>query len=126
MRKKILIIDDDHSFCEVMQLYLEKMGYEVIVREEPMTGLTALRGKKPGLVILDVHMPRGGGKLVFQALLNDPTLKDVAVLVATVTKRPEDIFENLGSKPDSRVRILTKPLDMIEVSNLIKELYPVK
>ncbi len=54
---KVLLVDDDASLGEAVQLYLAKAGYEVFVARKGREGLQQVYQRRPDLVILDVMMP---------------------------------------------------------------------
>ncbi|HMV49997.1 MAG TPA: response regulator [Blastocatellia bacterium] len=57
MAHKVLLVDDDNEFREVMVLALESYGYEVIEAADAKSALELLRGERPDAIISDLHMP---------------------------------------------------------------------
>ncbi len=57
MAHKVLLVDDDNEFREVMALALESYGYEVIEAADAKSALELLRGERPDAIISDWHMP---------------------------------------------------------------------
>jgi CheY-like chemotaxis protein len=53
---------------------------------------------RPGMILLDLNLPRLGGLEVLQRIKNDESLKTIPVIVLTVSQREEDIVRsyNLG------------------------------
>ena len=60
-KTKILIVDDDKNICELLRLYLEKEGYETSLAYDGEQALERFSADKPGLVLLDVMMPKIDG-----------------------------------------------------------------
>ena len=58
---KILVVDDDSNIRELLQLYLEKEGYEVIAAPDGEKALEIFDSAAPDLILLDVMMPRLDG-----------------------------------------------------------------
>jgi two-component system, OmpR family, response regulator len=56
-KTKILVIDDDVNICELMRLYLEKDGYEVITVYNGMKGVEVFKESAPNLILLDIMLP---------------------------------------------------------------------
>jgi DNA-binding response OmpR family regulator len=54
---RLLFIDDDLDFLEVMTLFFEKNGYTVQTASKPEEGLKIIKTQPPDLVVLDVMMP---------------------------------------------------------------------
>ena len=47
MATKILVIDDDLNICNLLQMYLEKEGYEVRTANDGVEGVSAFRMYEP-------------------------------------------------------------------------------
>ena len=62
--QRILIADDDANICELVRLYLEKEGYETVVRFNGEKALEIFRGGGIDLAILDIMMPKADGVTV--------------------------------------------------------------
>lgn len=56
-RSKVLVVDDDINICELIRLYLEKEGYEVLTVYNGRTGLDTFGESAPNIVILDIMLP---------------------------------------------------------------------
>lgn len=61
MKQKILVVDDEVNICELIQLYLEKEGFEVSVANDGLTAIEIFKETTPDLVILDVMLPGADG-----------------------------------------------------------------
>ncbi len=90
MRKaKVLIIDDERGFTEMVKFNLEVTGrYRVFIENDSAFALDTVIRTQPDIILLDVIMPcREGPDVVFQ-LQNHPLSRDVPVifLTATITK----------------------------------------
>ncbi len=55
--EKILVVDDDTNICELLRLYLEKEGYEVVLAHNGADAVTAFRELSPSLMLLDIMLP---------------------------------------------------------------------
>lgn len=54
---KILVVDDDINICELLRLYIEKEGYEVIIANDGGQAVAKFKDGKPDLVLLDIMLP---------------------------------------------------------------------
>ena len=54
---KILVVDDDINICELLRLYIEKDGYEVVIANDGGQAVTKFKTEKPDLVMLDIMLP---------------------------------------------------------------------
>jgi CheY-like chemotaxis protein len=50
--------------------------------------------RRPGLILLDLNMPRKDGRTVLKELKNDPDLRQIPVVVLTTSKADEDIYRS--------------------------------
>jgi DNA-binding response OmpR family regulator len=55
--KRILIIDDDVSFRDLLRIHLSAAGFRVQVAEDGVTGGRALLENMPDLIVSDLNMP---------------------------------------------------------------------
>ena len=60
-KTRILVIDDDVNICELIRLYLEKEGYEVLSVYNGKRGLECFSEFTPNLVVLDIMLPGADG-----------------------------------------------------------------
>jgi two-component system OmpR family response regulator len=56
-KPRILVIDDEENVCELISLYFEKAGYEIICSGDGSEGIDMIRSHKPDMVILDLMLP---------------------------------------------------------------------
>ncbi len=81
--KKIVIIDDEKSFCEVLLFALKKAGFEVIYYTDPQEALIKIVEIKPDLILLDLVMPIINGFDVLTYLKNDFKEKTPPIIILT-------------------------------------------
>lgn len=78
--KKLLIIDDEPGFVELVQEYFRSSGYDARSALNLEDAITAFRQQKPKVVILDFNMPMVTGDKFLPILQNlDPTVKIIIV-----------------------------------------------
>jgi two-component system, OmpR family, response regulator len=86
MKKRILLLDDEIDFANVMKMTLELTGqYEVRTAVRSATFLTVAQDYRPDLILLDCMMPGLDGGEVAAALQADPVLKDTPFMFFTAT-----------------------------------------
>ncbi len=56
-KTKVLVVDDDVNICELIRLYLEKEGWEVLTVYNGKSGLESFTQSAPSIVILDIMLP---------------------------------------------------------------------
>lgn len=55
--ERILVVDDDNNICELLRLYLEKEGYDVILAHNGGEAIKMFQELSPDLMILDIMLP---------------------------------------------------------------------
>jgi two-component system NtrC family sensor kinase len=69
MKERVLVVDDSKEVRNFLSEYILKpRGFEVLLAANGLEGLALAVSKKPGLLILDVQMPRLGGLDLLQRL----------------------------------------------------------
>jgi len=101
----VLVIDDEATIRDLMQRYLVKEGFRVVVASSGEEGLRLARELRPDAITLDVMMPGMDGWAVLTALKADPIVADIPVVMLTIV---DD--KNLGYALGA-ADYLTKPID---------------
>jgi CheY-like chemotaxis protein len=97
MKKRILLVDDEKSFTNLLKINLEETGhYEVRVENWAEDAFAAARQFKPDLILLDIIMPRMPGGNVAAQIKEDPELKDTPIVLLTAAVRKHQVEENEG------------------------------
>lgn len=113
---KVMICDDERAIVRLLQIQLERDGYEVVVAFDGKTGLDMIRAEHPDLCVLDVMMPYMDGTEVLRRLRRDPATENLPVILLTAKSQDEDVFEGYRSGADL---YLTKPFNPLEVLTMI-------
>ena len=105
---RILIVDDERDFVELVQYRLAGLGCEFIVANDGVQALSQARQFKPDLILLDILLPDLDGLSVCEILRRQPATKKIPVifmsaLSSEVTKR------TVAMQADD---FFTKPLDL--------------
>ena len=58
---KILVVDDDQNICELLRLYIEKEGFEVVIANDGRKALEMFEQENPDLIMLDIMLPELDG-----------------------------------------------------------------
>ena len=81
---RVLIVDDDPDFVEIIKIVLEDKGYKIGSATEGKRALEAMREERPSLVLLDVMMSYVlDGLHVAQEMRDDPDLRDIPVIMVS-------------------------------------------
>ena len=83
MGKKVLVVDDDHFFVQLLSDTLSSHGYEVLVAYDGMEALDKVREELPAYIFLDLILPKIDGVRVCRYLKEDPRYSSIPVIVLT-------------------------------------------
>ena len=67
-KQTIMVVDDDQNIAQLVRLYLEKEGYEVVDFQRGDTALAAFKVNPPALMLLDIMLPGIDGWQVCRAV----------------------------------------------------------
>jgi CheY-like chemotaxis protein len=81
--KRVLIVDDDPEVQQLLarMLRVEDATVEVATAQDAEQGLSALQSSLPGLVLLDIVMPRMDGWQFLEQKSRDAMLRDIPVIL---------------------------------------------
>jgi CheY-like chemotaxis protein len=117
----VLIADDEQHIRLLIEQTLEELedeGVELQTASDGEMALDVVRNQRPGLVFLDVMMPKLNGFEVCRAIKGDPSLAGTTVVLLTAKGQAYDREEGLASGAD---RYLTKPFDPDELLDVARE-----
>lgn len=106
MKAKILLVEDDVNFGNVLKNFLELDEYHVTLARDGVEGNDAFDSKSFDLVILDVMMPKMDGFAVAAAIRERD--KKVPIIFLTAKGMKEDMLKGYNAGADD---YLTKPFD---------------
>jgi PAS domain S-box-containing protein len=92
---KVLIIDDDKTAAELIQVILESEGYEVIKSMHGKEGVRLAASEKPDLIILDLIMPDISGFNVAYQLKQQQSTRNVPIIILTSMEIDEETREQM-------------------------------
>jgi CheY-like chemotaxis protein len=103
-----LVVDDEDSIRELIEVTLQMEGYRTLGAPDGQTALALARVHRPDVVTLDIMMPGMDGWQVAAHLGRDPLTRDVPIVV--VSGKP---LAELDAAPDRSLAsaVLTKPFD---------------
>ena len=105
---KIVVIEDDVTFLDLLRVHLASAGHEVLTAEDAALGLRAVITEGPDLILLDLTVPYLDGFEMIKALRNDPATKKIPLVVLTGRSDDETFAQvrKLGAS-----QFLTKPVE---------------
>ncbi len=125
---KVLIVEDNPGDAELTQRTMgqSEYHYDVSVLEDGDAAMDYLRGAGPeadtalpDLVILDLGLPKKDGREVLAEMGADPALKDIPVIILTVTRAERPLIRELGIHPS---RYCSKPLELVRFRGIMRDI----
>ncbi|MEH7548924.1 DNA-binding response regulator [Bacillus sp. AFS076308] len=113
-QETILIIDDEKEIRDLIGIYLNNEGYNVMKAADGIEGLTILEENTVHLVVLDIMMPRLDG---IQACLKIRESRNVPIIMLSAKSQDMDKIMGLTTGADDYV---TKPFQPLELVARIK------
>jgi CheY-like chemotaxis protein len=124
---EILLVEDNEDDVVIIQeAFAESRLVNVInTVSDGEEALTYLRRegrykavRQPGLILLDINMPKKNGFEVMQAMKVDPRLWTLPVIMLTMSDRDEDVIQSYANGACSYIR---KPVDLDQFHTVIKQ-----
>lgn len=112
--KRVLVVDDDAKTVELVQLYLKRDGYKVLIAYDGNEALHLAREAKPDLVVLDLMLPGVDGLEVCRQLREE---SDVPIIMLTARTTEADRLKGLDLGADDYV---TKPFSPRELAARVR------
>ena len=110
----ILVVEDDESTREIVELYLRRDGHAVVQARDGLEGLRLAREARPDLVVLDLMLPGLDGMEVCRSLREE---SDVPVVMLTARVDEADRLAGLDLGADDYV---TKPFSPRELAARVR------
>ena len=120
MARKILTCDDEKHIVRLIQVNLERQGYEVVTAYNGAEALAAVAAEKPDLIVLDVMMPEMTGFEVLEELKKNPETENIPVIMLTARSQDADVLRGWQSGVEC---YLTKPFNPMELIAFVKRIF---
>jgi two-component system response regulator RegX3 len=101
--KRILVVDDEPTFIDVLTIRLEAEGYEVVTAVDGFEALERFRTTRPDLILLDLMLPRVSGVDVCRDIRGSSS---VPIIMVTAKSSEVDVVVGLEVGADDYI---TKP-----------------
>ncbi|MBE0689634.1 MAG: response regulator, partial [Anaerolineae bacterium] len=113
------VVDDDWMNREMMQAYLERAGFRVVLAHDAASAMTTALEQQPDLIMLDVHMGETDGYDICRDLKADAQTSQIPVVMLSALNS-DDAREH--SADAGAVAFITKTLNLALVVTSIREL----
>jgi two-component system phosphate regulon response regulator PhoB len=120
MEKRILIIEDNIDFLNVLKARLEMNGYQTISENNGLIGLQTAKREIPDLILLDLMLPEMDGHKICRIIKFDQKLKHIPVII--LTSRDTDADTESAKKCRADAFVL-KTINFKILLEIIKEIF---
>jgi two-component system cell cycle response regulator DivK len=118
MMKKILIVEDNSDYREIMNLFITKMGYQVIQAKNSYEAIALAEAEGPDLIFMDMQLPDVDRVNTIAMLKQNP--KTSRIPVVAVTARMSALSEEKALKVGIATDLL-KPVSLQILKETIEE-----
>ncbi len=87
----VVVVEDDVFLANIYQKKFEMEGFKVIPADNGEKGLQEVQKKHPDIVLLDLLLPKMDGFTVLKNIKEDPSTKDIPVILLTNLGQKEDV-----------------------------------
>jgi CheY-like chemotaxis protein len=117
---RILIVDDHVSLQTLLTLFLKDVGYEAVTANNGAEALNYLRQSAdlPGLILLDIAMPKMTGWEFLSHQQRDPRLSCIPVVLMTALAHID-----CDERAPSAVAVVGKPMDLLDLEEVLHTHY---
>ncbi len=120
-KKRILLIDDQPEFVELIKLRLEANQYEVMTASGGQEGFDKAMSEKPDLIFLDIMMPQTNGFDVLPELRHHEQTHAIPVVMLTAKADTRSISK---SQKLGATDYMVKPVDSKTLLEVIQRYVP--
>lgn len=110
MKRRILVVDDDKKTVELVKLYLERDGYQVLAAYHGRQALELARQRRPDLIVLDLMLPVVNGLDVCRILRAE---SKIPIIMLTARTTEEDTLLGLDLGADDYIAKPFSPRELV-------------
>jgi len=119
MRKKILIVEDIPGLIHILQLEVQRLGYETILASNGKEAVEMAAAQLPNLIMMDILMPGMDGLEATRLIRQNPKTRSIPIMAVTALSSRKDKKKCLQSGCDD---FLTKPFTASQLRSRIETL----
>ena len=87
----VLLVEDDPFLSNLLKVRLQKENVDVVLARDGEEALKKIEEDKPGLVLLDLILPKKSGFEILEKVSTDPQLKDMPIIILSNLGQTNDI-----------------------------------
>jgi chemotaxis family two-component system response regulator Rcp1 len=126
--KIIFLVEDNKADVRLIQeaLKTSSLPHQVITVRDGVEAMNYLHqageyanAQRPDLILLDLNLPRKGGREVLAEIKSDPQLKRIPIVILTTSKNQDDIFHSYDLHANCYI---TKPRNLNQLFQIIQSI----
>lgn len=118
---RILVVDDNKDAAQMLALYLETMGHQVLIAHSSTLALVHANREKPDVCILDIGLPEMDGNELVRRLRAQPQTAQALFIAVTGYGQEHDRLRTMAAGFNHH---LVKPVDVAKLANLLDQHRP--
>ncbi len=120
-KKKLMLVDDEVGFTNLLRLNLEKTErFEVFVENDATKAIAGVRSFQPDVLLLDVVMPAMDGGDIVAELRMDPRLRKLPIVMLTALISKDEVSADAVAQSENLI-MLAKPVNMDMLLRVVDE-----
>ena len=112
---RILVVDDDQSILDSMEIALTLKDYEVETTTKGEETFSKIESFKPDLIFMDVYLSGMDGREICKQIKERDDTKHIPVIIFSANKSMKEVFEESGAND-----FIGKPFNMDELYDKVK------
>ncbi|MBU0602078.1 MAG: response regulator [Gammaproteobacteria bacterium] len=117
--KRIMVVDDSPTERHVLNDFLTRKGFEVIIAENGEQAIEKAKVEKPDLILMDVVMPGVNGYQATRTITRNDSTRDIPVIMCTSKDLPTD---RIWGMRQGALDYMVKPVNLEELLGRIQQL----
>ncbi len=117
---KILIVDDDENYAEVIKRFMIRENYLTKKAHDGKEAVQRAQKEEPALIILDMKLPGMSGYEVIGRLKQDTRTQNIPIIISSGYQVDDKILQHINGP--SAIPILPKPIDPEVLKSTVREL----
>jgi DNA-binding response OmpR family regulator len=112
---KILVVDDDQSILDAMEITLKLQDYEVETTTKGEETFSKIESFKPDLIFMDIYLSGMDGREICKQIKQENKTKHIPVIIFSANKSMKEVFKDSGAND-----FIGKPFNMDELYDKVK------
>jgi len=116
--KKILIVEDNADWRELLGIILGRLGYEVFMALTGEDGVQKALATQPDLILMDLSLPTMSGDEATLRIRSNPVTKNIPIVIQTAFHMGPSLERAIKA---GAVDIMHKPISIADIKAVLKK-----